>query len=1512
MAIENGINYRLKDSAKNNVIELINIIDLLKDNHPYIKKLSFEPGDLPDSERFEVIYDDRPLNKDGNISPKVLRDLLVEIQRALVENVSDTNASIYLPKEFTDEFEIFYFRDIYENAIDKKSLQTIIDTIYKVAHGELKKKVEESESDNKAGDISEFSLSFRQGNLIDNCSREKRGVLAFANHLLNDIKKYGKETPLISGETFGRPKGEFYYFGNALGALSEYHREFKDYIKNHPNFKHPEGSKERKALDRLINKDYPFFSGRGIALLDSNLEGKISTDDGDLKEFIEIFKDALKALGEKVPEKPVGGGEEGDEAEGGAEEEPDEKKDKKDLITSEGLYELIRTRLISYIYETFYQEAVKSVSSETQYETRSLILGIISIRIDSNINLRALINNELSSNWLSHVEDDQIHNSEDLAKDIESFVKYLASPQFYFEESVEETINRDILQAQNSLRGIEAPEKKAKLPGLSANDPTITANIIAFSIATNKEEYSADSWEKLSDPQKGIRLVDFWKGLSRAERLEFLKQNNLFDYVEQYADSISIQYLEEQLSRNNISISQRSNFLRLLNEMKAEITEGLISIPPTELGGDIEIFLARQRRDSSFLVLEQQWINEFAPRLENEIGDFVTHHPQIISFESIKGKSYEEIALSINSSLTGNAAEDKINEAAEKILDQILNDLGLPRGVRLDDLDRRQSIQEIQGYLRIYLKNRDVDYLYILFSKDSKFDLFVNRYSTKLLSEKGAFFLPLVQERIYEAHRQHIFKKIQNEIGISNNPQAKINFENTLYSILSEAALSQSNPENYISKLSAEDLDNLFGLSALGIKLSKEDYDDLRDLILQYVNARSKNLFFKDSQELDKDEFSDGALYLREQASSLRNQGGGGRIIYSVITYEPASIDEEQDAVLAEAELETLAKERQIRQIIMAQAIWNAYTLEQQQLLASQEAQNLAIYQQQQILDQQPDADTKKKKGLLKKGIDKLKDKGINASASGATALLGNAIVPGAGAAVAGFINALPISEKNKKYLTIGALGGIVGFIGTTGYLFLNTAGGFIGGIVGGIVGGVAGFFSGGFLGILPGATTGWFAGTWAGAGAEYAIRNSVGGAGTVSGTTSSIGNGISNTIGGGSSTASQLGAPISQGGIPVGTGAAGTLPPITPSYGLTAGGLSSTYVAAASVLTTSGILFFGGNLTTNNLHSIFLQNVPGSVAFDQETSSKYVSINKTANPSVMENDENRDIVYSITITPNDGYVITVSQTSDEITILGENASNYSFEIDQNQITEQLQPSTIISSPTTIEYTLPNVSGTDIALNNTFVLDFSVEDNGEIVTDSISGSATVLIGDPELGCFVFGDSGQTVNAINIDTSEEITDSDKSYIINAYQRILNNTTFMRLLCSDGPITIYKLGSDQIGGYSVDSNTVALYDFNRWSGKQAVVDYTLIHEFGHTISKRNPGLQNDFQANWGGSCFTYNLEYSYGTCYISEAFPEALVLYEIHSYYNFSSGLYDFPSINPREYQWIETNIYGGGN
>ncbi len=106
-------------------------------------------------------------------------------------------------------------------------------------------------------------------------------------------------------------------------------------------------------------------------------------------------------------------------------------------------------------------------------------------------------------------------------------------------------------------------------------------------------------------------------------------------------------------------------------------------------------------------------------------------------------------------------------------------------------------------------------------------------------------------------------------------------------------------------------------------------------------------------------------------------------------------------------------------------------------------------------------------------------------------------------------------------------------------------------------------------------------------------------------------------------------------------------------------------------------------------------------------------------------------------------------------------------------------------------------------------------------------------------------------------------------------------------------------------------VGLYEYGL-SFKESSLEYTLVHELGHIIDYRNPGLRQQYLQVPGGDskCYTYPFP---SMCSGAEAFAESIALYVVHETYYFSytgHGYFDFPGKYPNQYEWLKDNVFGG--
>lgn len=1457
-------------------------------------------------ERFEVTYLKEKFNDEGYIDPFALHRLLSGVRQFLYYYGTKVEPKLSgnLPKKDTPEYEKFYFQGKYSVSVfdpTNKSLQKdIIDVLFLVATGFVSGQAEEVKAPVSLNSISELSYDFRQN--PEESWVHERGVKKFAQYLLSlPIQS----SLVVEGKDFGRGQ-EVYAFEHALDALSEYHKNFQEILPKHPNYNQPK-KEDQEVLKKVESENYPYFN-RGIfaaTLIPSDqLHGKVESDNQRLKEFIELFDQVIKVLKKKV--EATAAAPEADAAEGG-ETEPDQRQDQKleKAISFDEFYQIVENTLIQFIYESLYAEKITSIPEigNRKIEARQRLISLISQSVLETINLKLKLletcgTGELSGKYQvkdlaggsSNAERLVTYDSETQAW-VENYCRNLLTE---FEDPEKVTANINLILAY--LSGMPTPEEeKPKLGAITAGSVSPLLYQYCQKNGVISEGTTFDEWEKSITTDR----VNYWMSLNTHQRYEFLLQNNLMAYLNSYSVDISNEFLQLYLAKNHLSKVRQQDFAYILSMIQNSVLEELIDIPPTEYDSSIDLFVSKHQTE--VLVIQEQISVRYGFIVQRKVDEYITNNSHDILLEQIRGKTVEEAAVIVNPEIQN--IDDVLLSASESVLEILYQTYQFPDTVRLDGLDKASSLYEIEVYLRDYLLSHPESLRYLFSATPLQKQLFFSKQIHDFWNEKSVFFAPLIEERGNERYRQVILINLTQQAG--GNEAYQIQLNNTLKTLLSQAIIAQVDPETYISNLSDQDLAGLFDLPK-----GFTDYDEFKHLLLLYIDRNRRGIGFDllgerlpglgkligdEADEFDEDEFTQGLLFLREQGVRINRQSGGQFILDSLTEPE---VDPEN---LERAGLEEEAKENYKRQRLMTMAIWEAYTAEERALIQAEaerqnllSAQELAIYDWARVVDDYqkgknlpPEAAekaTKQRDGLLKQGIKRGTDKIVVSGTAAASSAIAGALVPGAGAAVTAFINAVPIPDKYKKYLSAGILGGLVTFVAVTVKLFISTVGGFVGGILGGI----GGFLVAGPAGIIPG----WAAGTWTGYGIEKAITNFFGDLGTgIKSIGNSIGSGISNAVNGLANGVKGAWNSVFGGGAAQGASTAMTFPSIP--YGV--------QTAVPSTL-------LGGSMVVAVIqHNSYLERPPELLSYSQDTSAKYVQVQKTASPSSLENGETATVTYTVTITPQAGYTITVSEVADEISTLGGSGSS-NYDIDLDQITQQLPANTEISAPTTVIYTMENVSGTDISINNEFKLTFFTQDGGEIKTDIARDTANVTIGEPELGCFVFGESGIEVRAGSTVYSTEWSAADKGKVVNAYGEILNSSTFMNKICRGGKITFYRINGSNYGGWALSANSIGIYDLGLTSQNSA--NYTVIHELGHLIDYRNPGLRNSFQAIWGGSCFTYPYD-----CYAGEPFAEAVALFRIHSYYNFRKigGLYNFPSLHPTEYNWIGANIYGeGGN
>jgi hypothetical protein len=211
------------------------------------------------------------------------------------------------------------------------------------------------------------------------------------------------------------------------------------------------------------------------------------------------------------------------------------------------------------------------------------------------------------------------------------------------------------------------------------------------------------------------------------------------------------------------------------------------------------------------------------------------------------------------------------------------------------------------------------------------------------------------------------------------------------------------------------------------------------------------------------------------------------------------------------------------------------------------------------------------------------------------------------------------ITGIDYKKIIAGMAGLLAGFFGATTYAFLSSWPAFIAGTAGAIagaaVGGISGFLTGGIPGAIAGAGSGslagWISGTWGGYSAFHDTPLGQNGPLDL----------MKSTGGGGSSTTTAA----TRAALPQTIFGAPAIPVMITS--------GATVAAVTTQIMTAGT--FINPLPTLNQDNFI---------------SRYVSINKVASPG-NKLEEPADITYTITISADRGYDITITDFSDVLTV---------------------------------------------------------------------------------------------------------------------------------------------------------------------------------------------------------------------------------------------------------------------
>lgn len=302
---------------------------------------------------------------------------------------------------------------------------------------------------------------------------------------------------------------------------------------------------------------------------------------------------------------------------------------------------------------------------------------------------------------------------------------------------------------------------------------------------------------------------------------------------------------------------------------------------------------------------------------------------------------------------------------------------------------------------------------------------------------------------------------------------------------------------------------------------------------------------------------------------------------------------------------------------------------------------------------------------------------------------------------------------------------------------------------------------------------------------------------------------------------------PIALGGLGLMAGAGGIL-------GGFATGVEAFFVALAAPFATKAIAYLVigvmGGLAIITFFIVILTAsafiIPAApVAEVREVQSLYMEVVKTANPTTAAAPP-VEISYTIKITAKQE-AITNIRIDNQTTLANENGSlPITKDNNGNSITSFPCPNLNPGETCTKEYIIM-AKGSDF--ENSAILDTVIVlanvPSKDLTNERSSASASVIIGNPPLYCFVF---------LNRDITSRWRDEDKAIEIQAISELSQKQKYIEKLCAKGTINLVREYKDP--GYSGETqgNSIILFNKNFGSLRNAI--FTLAHESGHVYSHR----------------------------------------------------------------------------
>jgi Zn-dependent peptidase ImmA (M78 family) len=232
-------------------------------------------------------------------------------------------------------------------------------------------------------------------------------------------------------------------------------------------------------------------------------------------------------------------------------------------------------------------------------------------------------------------------------------------------------------------------------------------------------------------------------------------------------------------------------------------------------------------------------------------------------------------------------------------------------------------------------------------------------------------------------------------------------------------------------------------------------------------------------------------------------------------------------------------------------------------------------------------------------------------------------------------------------------------------------------------------------------------------------------------------------------------------------------------------------------------------------------------VAEIEEAQSVYIEVDKTANPTKIAVPP-VEISYTIQITAKQE-TITNIRIDNQTMVTNENRS---FPITKDiSCPANLNPGETCTKEYIIKAEGPDFENSAI-LDTVMVLADVPSKN--LTNERSSASASVIIGNPPLYCFVFKDR---------DIMSRWRDEDKVIEIQAISELSRRQKYIGKLCANGTINLIREYSNPwYSGEAHGANEIALFNKNFSSVGNAI--FTLAHESGHVYSHRRGGDYKDF--------------------------------------------------------------------